>query len=93
MTSKEAIEKAGLDWLVETVPIYTREQKFEQVENWQAIRRVKDKKVYGVATSKYEPIQNKDAFQFFDKVVGDGQAVYETAGHSRKAREFGSLPT
>lgn len=88
MTAKEAIEKAGLDWLVETVPIFTRERSFEEVENWRAIRRVKDKKVYGVATAKYEPIQNEEAFQFFDEVVGSGQAVYETAGALQEGRRI-----
>ena len=88
MTAREAIEKAGLNWDVETVPVFTRERKFEELVNWRAIRRVKDHKVYGVATARYEPIQNIDAFEFFDQVVGEGQAVYETAGALQEGRRI-----
>lgn len=36
--------------------------------------------VFGVVGSKYEVVQNKDAFSFFDAIVGEGEAIYETAG-------------
>ena len=36
--------------------------------------------IYGTVGSKYTIVQNRDAFQFFDSIVGEGKAIYETAG-------------
>jgi len=42
----------------------------------------KDKKkpVLGIVSGRYEILQNKDAFAFFDPLVKKGYATYETAG-------------
>lgn len=34
----------------------------------------------GIVGSRYHPIQNWEAFDFFDRVIGEGNAQYETAG-------------
>lgn len=79
-TAEEAIVAAGLDWDVELVPIYTRNGDFKKVPDKMAVRRAKDQRVLGLVTPKYTPIQNTQAFQFFDGVVGEKKAIYETAG-------------
>jgi len=34
----------------------------------------------GDRDDRYEPVQNRDAFRFFDNLVGTDEAIYETAG-------------
>jgi phage/plasmid-like protein (TIGR03299 family) len=88
-TAEEAIAAAGLDWEVEVIPIFTNDEgAYKKVPDKVAIRRVKDRRVYGIATPQYTPIQNAQAFQFFDGVIGEKKAVYETAGSLRNGERI-----
>ena len=79
-TSAEAIKLAGLDWRVEPQPIYTNygEGKIE-IPNYKANVRDVDQKVLGIVTDRYKIVQNSEAFDFTDGLIGEG-CVYETAG-------------
>lgn len=35
---------------------------------------------FGAVGERYEPIQNWEAFEFFDSIIGEGHAQYETVG-------------
>ena len=76
-TSADAIRLAGLDWLVESEPMY--DQRGREIPNYKLNVRSTDKKVLGVVTTKYKPIQNYEAFAFTDELLGEG-VTYETAG-------------
>lgn len=78
-TAKEAIKLAKLDYDVEMVDIFAGEEK-NKINGTQAIRRADTKNVLGITTPKYKIVQNVDAFSFFDTVVGEGQAIYHSAG-------------
>ena len=84
LTAKEAIVAAGLDWTVESVPIYTNnamgKRGTARIPGRRAIQRQTDGKVLGVLGNDYKPVQNIDAFEFFDTVVADRGAKYEAAG-------------
>jgi phage/plasmid-like protein (TIGR03299 family) len=83
-TAEEAIKAAGLDWEVELAEIFTRnDDGLKKATDYRAVRRITDKRVYGIVSPKYQPIQNRDAFRFFDEVVGSKKAIYETAGSLR----------
>ena len=85
-TSAEAIKAAGLDWDVHKVPLYAVEGKtilpapgFSAVvpsDRWGQLNCP----IFGVVGKDYEILQNREAFAFFDAVVGKNEAIYHTAG-------------
>lgn len=85
-TSSAAIRAASLDWEVKKVPLYLKSNsRYEAVDGRFAtmrldLRNPKGSPVLGVVSSSYVPLQNVRAFAWFDDIVGQGAAVYETAG-------------
>ena len=85
-TAAEAIAAAGLDWDVLQQPLYTKVDedwktaRTVEIENHVANVRQDTSHVLGVVGKRYQPIQNREAFSCFDAVVGQGQAIYHTAG-------------
>jgi len=86
-TAKEALIAGGLDWEVELTSIYMSDYiddgrmcDMQEIPVYQALRRKHDRRVYNIVKDRYNPIQNKQAFDLFDGVVGEGQAIYHTAG-------------
>ncbi len=75
VTSREALTLAGLDWEVRQEPIIYKGQNSGYFMNI----RSTDDKVLGVVGSRYKPVQNVDAFDFVDGLIGEG-VTYETAG-------------
>lgn len=82
LTASEAISASGLDWEVEKRPLWIPTSNGNiQVPNRYGIVRTSDEKVFPCAVgSDYTPIQNKEAFDFFDTLVDSGEAKYTTAG-------------
>lgn len=81
--SDEALRIAGLDWRVAVKPLLAERGGGHDpapVPHGRAVVREFDGRPLGVVGDRYLPIQNADAFAFFDEVVGAGQAIYHTAG-------------
>lgn len=75
--SYEALVAAGLDWRVESHPVYDHNGIL--IPGYKANTRDKDGKVLGIVSDRYRIVQNEDAFQFTDNLIG-GDVRYETAG-------------
>lgn len=75
--SHDALVAAGLDWTVESRPIYDANGNI--IKGYKANTRDKDNKVLGIVSDRYKIVQNVDAFQFTDNLIG-GDVRYETAG-------------
>lgn len=82
MTSEEAIKNANLDYEVFKANIYPKidgDYGKEIPERFATIR--KDTNDFlGIVSNRYEIVQNKDAFGFFDAIIDSKEAVFETAG-------------
>lgn len=85
--AKEAIGASHLDWRIDTKPIYIKSSdSVKLIDNYVAITRVDTGEIFHIAKKRYTPLQNEDAFKFFDGVVGAGEAIYHTAGSLQKGR-------
>lgn len=83
-TSAEALQLAGLDYQVVKKELWTMEgdnqQTAQALKNHFATVRTDTNQCLGVVGKKYSIVQNIDAFEFFDSIVGGEGIQYETAG-------------
>ncbi|WP_313578140.1 DUF932 domain-containing protein [Chishuiella sp.] len=92
-TSEQAIKYAGLDYEVIKSPLFTNGSeiitdseftevnKMLEVPKYFANIRTDNNTVLGVVGKDYHIVQNREAFNFFDAIVGGDQGIlYETAG-------------
>lgn len=85
LTSEEALKIAGLDWTVEGKPVY--DENGIVIPNYKANTRSSDNSVLGIVTDRYKVVQNVEAFQFTDSLIG-GDVRYETAGSLQKGKSI-----
>lgn len=76
-TSKEAIIYAGLNWNVIQEDVFTEDGIL--IPHFKANVRETDRAVLGMVTDRYKVVQNTEAFEFTDALLGEG-VTYETAG-------------
>lgn len=91
-TSADALRLAGLDWRIESRPVFS--ETGIEIPGYYANTRTSDNKVLGIVGSKYQIVQNQDAFDFTDSLIGEG-VRYETAGSLRGGRTIwllGKMP-
>lgn len=75
------LEKAGLNYEIEKVPLYAGEDKSILVPGQMATVRKDTGKVYGIVGSGYEVCQNADAFDFVNAIRKD--LKFDRAGETR----------
>ncbi len=81
----DAIVAAGLDWEVDTKPLFT--EGGERVSHVATYRK-SDNRVLGVVGPQWRPLQNRAAFDFFDPFLASGEAMLETAGSLREGKRI-----
>ena len=89
VTSEEAIKLAELDWQVIANPIYDAQGR--EIKGFKANTRDKDNSVLGIVSDRYQIVQNAEAFEFTDSLIGDGEVKYETAGSLKGGKQVWML--
>ena len=91
LTPVQMLEKAGLDWTVEKVPTFC-EYKDELIPTDDyALVRSSDSRVLTTVSGDWEPIQNHEAFEFFNDFVMAGDMEMHTAGSLDEGRSVWAL--
>lgn len=84
-TSKDALDLAGLNWRIESRPVF--DERGNMISGYKANVRDKDNKVLGIVSDRYTVVQNVEAFEFTDALIGEG-VTYETAGSLRGGKQI-----
>lgn len=81
-TAKTALKQAGLDWTVSLRPAGYLDSngKWQEAEDRRYVVRDDTDDFLGEVSKTYTPLQNVDAFEFFDEVITTGDVEYDTVG-------------
>jgi len=80
LSPAQMLEKAGLDWSVEKIPAFANISGKQVNVGWSALTRSSDDSILGVVSNDWNPVQNSEAFQFFDEYCRAGDMEMHTAG-------------
>jgi phage/plasmid-like protein (TIGR03299 family) len=90
LTAEDCIKYANLDYEVDKTTIHAQidvaesegigGRIYKQVPERYATYRTDTNEVLGIVGQRYEIVQNKDAFTFFDAIIDSKEAIFETAG-------------
>ena len=87
-TSSDALIYSGLDWRVEQKNVYAEDGTL--ISGYKVNTRSTDNAALGIVSDRYKVVQNEDAFQFTDDLLGAGVS-YETAGALQGGRKVWML--
>lgn len=80
LTTDQMMAAAGLDWTVSKVPAFATINEKQVNIGHSALVRDRDHKVLDVVSNDWNPVQNQEAFDFFNEFVMAGDMEMHTAG-------------
>jgi phage/plasmid-like protein (TIGR03299 family) len=89
-TMEEGIRLAGLDWRIDQRPVFTSNSEggLQAILDKTALVRSDTDVTMAVLGNKYKPLQNSEAFQFFQPFLDEKMASLETAGSLKDGRKI-----
>ena len=92
LSPKEMMKEANVDWTVEKRPLYYNGlDKKEVIPGKEALIRTSDGQLLDVVGTNWKPLQNEDAFNFFNDFVNAGDMEMHTAGSLDNGRRVWAL--
>ena len=83
LSPEQMLEAAQLDWTVQKVPAFANVQDQNVNIGWSALIRSSDNRILDVVSNDWNPVQNSEAFQFFQEYCEAGDMEMHTAGSLR----------
>jgi len=80
VTPEQMLQAAGLDWTVEKIPGFATINGVQTPIDRSALVRSSDHKILDVVSDDWNPVQNREAFEFFNDFVAAGDMDMHTAG-------------
>lgn len=80
LTPTQMLEAAGLNWSVQKIPAYAKVAGKQVAIGQSALVRSFDDKILDVVSDDWNPVQNEEAFDFFNEFVAAGDMEMHTAG-------------
>ena len=91
LTPAQMQSKAGLDWQVYKTPLYADVGGVQVSVSKQALVRNSDNKILDVIGDDWNPVQNSEAFEFFNEYVMAGDMEMECAGSLKGGKNVFAL--
>jgi phage/plasmid-like protein (TIGR03299 family) len=83
LAPEQMLEKAGLDWTVQKVPAFANVNGKNVNVGRSALVRSSDDSVLDIVGNDWNPVQNTEAFEFFNEYCQAGDMEMHTAGSLR----------
>jgi len=80
LSPEQFLRKADLNWEVQKIPCYAEIDGEKVFVGKSALTRSTDNKILDVVSTDWNPVQNSEAFQFFDEYCRVGDMEMHTAG-------------
>lgn len=80
LTPEQMLEAAGLDWEVEKIAAHAIVAGEKVNIGHSALVRMSDNRILDVVSNDWNPVQNAEAFEFFNDFIAEGDMEMHTAG-------------
>jgi phage/plasmid-like protein (TIGR03299 family) len=80
LTPDQMLEAAGINWEVEKIKAYAKVGGKNIDVGRSALVRKSDNKILDIVSNDWNPVQNAEAFEFFNDFIAEGDMEMHTAG-------------